>query len=195
VGRFAAYAGVGKAVDPVTDLHQAATTSLDLGEARACRRQSQETNQPLATAEPESVLVARSSKKTGVCRRLVDDSAQDHQKRKRECDQEFGDDGDLPVRKSVRWDWKGQTTAVSASVHGPNQSNLNSYEFQCSVELKGSNVLAGMRALMEAGIMKGPLPRYVKDVASLGEGGTVVVDHEAVRTRVKKLKARSYNSS
>lgn len=207
MGRFAAYARAGKAVDPVTDLHQAATTSFALCEAHA-RRQSQETNPQqtvstpnsrkkearaalrmiaMAAAEPEST-----SKTMGAdCRLLVDDSAQQIQRRKRERDRQFGHDGDLPVRKSVRWDWKGQTTAASASVHGPNQTKLNSHEFQCLVELKGSNVMAGMRELMEAGIMKGPLPHHVKDVASMGEGGTVVVDHGAVRTRIKKFKTQA----
>ena len=52
--------------------------------------------------------------------------------------------------------------------------------------MQGTDVFAGMRALMEAGFMKGPLPHYVKDAASMGEGGSITVDHGAVRTRMDK---------
>jgi hypothetical protein len=50
--------------------------------------------------------------------------------------------------------------------------------FRCRIALKGSNVFGGLRVLMEAGLMEGPLPDYVRDAPSLG--GSISVNNGAL---------------
>ena len=204
VGRFASYAA-GKAVDPVAELHAAATETL-------VQRPDQETQrlkvaqkhgrhlarqaaQVAAESHGQAALVA--SNRSGT-RTLIDESAQERRNRKRVRDEELGGDGDLPVRTCVRWDWKGETSVAAAACRLDRRGDDNddeeeledlpTHKFKCRVVLQGTDVFAGLRALVEADIMKPPLPHYVKDAATLGEGGTIVVDHGAVRTPVDKPK-------
>lgn len=125
-------------------------------------------------------------------RTLVDRSSHELRARKRARDAELGTGAnDQPVRSSVRWDWKGETTAAAACWRAENNDDdtspaapLAAHKFKCRVTMQGRDVFGGMRALMEAGYVKGPLPHYVKDAASLGEGGSIIVDHGSVHTRV-----------
>jgi len=214
VGRFASYARAGKASDPITELHSAATGSflkrqeheqqrLALGQKHG-RQLARRSAQIAAASHGRSALVASSLSGTSI---LIDQSVQERQNRKRARDEELGGDGDLPVRTCVRWDWKGETTAAAAACWGDHHRlrdqgddddedneeekiELPTHKFKCRVVMQGPDVFAGLRALMEVGIMRGPLPHYIKDAASLGGGGTIVVDHGAVRTRVDTPKVK-----
>ena len=217
VGRFASYARAGKAADPMTELHSAATASLlkrqeheqqrlELGQKHG-RQLARRSAQIAAASHGRAALVASNLSGTSI---LIDQSAWEHRNRKRVRDEELGGDGDLPVRTCVRWDWKGETTAAAAACwcdhhrrHDQGEDDddddeeeeeeemeLPTHKFKCRVVMQGPDVFAGLRALMEAGIMKGPLPHYIKDAASLGGGGTIVVDHGAVRTRVDTSKVK-----
>jgi len=198
VGRFATYAANGKAVDPITDLHHAATSSLLQKSSKETKRLAvaKQHGRKIAAvssriaAQPESPLVIASN--ASGSHTLVDHSSLVNDSRKRARDQDFGLEGDLPVRTCVRWDWKGETTAAAkACFPDKDDAELPKHKFKCRVVMQGSDVFAGMRALMEAGIMTGPLPHYIKDAASLGEGGTIVVDNGAVRTRLDKPKRKN----
>ena len=57
-------------------------------------------------------------------------------------------------------------------------TDLPQHTFKCRVVLQGSDVFQGMRSLVEAGLMEGPLPDYVRDAPCMGS--TIVVDHGAI---------------
>jgi hypothetical protein len=188
VGRFARFAAAGNTTDPISELHAAATESL-LDRQNEKRRLSFGAKHgrklanlsTLVESKGQASLVASNPAGTRV---LVDHSCEEKRLRKRACLDEFGREKDMPVRTCVRWDWKGETIAVAACWHAgddfSSSTSLPSHKFKCRVAMQGTDVLAGMRALMVEGFMKGPLPSYVKDAAFLGEGGIITVDHGAV---------------
>lgn len=140
----------------------------------------------LVESKGKASLVASNQAGT---RTIVDQSSEVGSDRKRTRDEEFGSgEKDMPVRTCVRWDWKGATVAAAACWQDDNSSStsLPSHKFKCRLAMRGTDVFAGMRALMEGGFMTGPLPPYVKDAAFLGEGGIISVDDGAVRTVVDK---------
>jgi hypothetical protein len=163
IGRFALQARRGAATDAVSDLYSASNASL-LDQIKDAETEG--------SARPFLHGAAVAAKGDAI---LFDHRPLSNRKRSR--DEELGEEGDQPKRSCVRWDWKGQTDVAGTPT-----------AFKCRVVLQGSDVFAGMRAMMDAGLMRAPLPVFVKDAASLGEGGTIVVDHGAVRTRVDKKK-------
>lgn len=200
VGRFADYAASGKGLGPINELHSAATTCL-VNREQEKKRLEMSAQQGRAVANLSRRVASASGNQASLIaanqdgtRALIDQSSQDHCNRKRARDEAFGsNEKDVPVRKCVRWDWKGQTTAAAACWQENNGNDdsssgqlLPTHKFKCRVVMQGSDVFAGMRSLMEAGLMEGPLPHYVKDAASLGEGGIISVDHGAVRVRANK---------
>lgn len=94
--------------------------------------------------------------------------------RKRYADDYFGNH--CPQRKRVRWECKGNTTAASASwLDSPEESKkLPMGKFKCRIVMQGSNVFAGIHAMVEAGLMETPLPSQVRDAPRLG--GTICVE-------------------
>jgi len=118
-------------------------------------------------------------------------------KRKRSdtCESELGRPEDCPRRESIRWDWKGTTKAASVCwYHSGDEASAgqeeaetpdsvdacdtNRTKFKCRVVLQGADVLAGLRALSDAGLVKTPLPSYIRDASRLG--GTIRVEDGAV---------------
>lgn len=197
VGRFASYATAGSSSGPISELHAAATSSLldrqqekqrlQVGAMHGRKLANLST---LVDLKGQALLMA--SNETGT-RTILDRSFLEHRARKRARDDEFGSsEKDLPVRTCVRWDWKGATTAAAAcwqqqgNDNSSSPTSLPAHKFKCRVTMQGKDVFNGMRVLMESGFMKSPLPHYIKDAASLGEGGIITVDHGAVRTRVDK---------
>jgi hypothetical protein len=187
VGRFAGYARMGESSDPINDLQTAATASL------LCRNRQQERLQVGARhgRAIASVSMKVNEQSNGAARVLainssgmcVDHSGKEESARKRNREAEFGGNGDCPKLQSVRWDWKGLTCAPAASWRdctSPNDDGdaLPRQIFKCRVVMKGSDVFAGMKALMEAGVMKAPLPSYVRDAPMLG--GVICVDRGAI---------------
>jgi hypothetical protein len=184
VGRYASYASQGKTTDPIIELQQAANENLlfrtdatsavldgksDRHTSRIARNVSQQSRQ--AT---ELVTVNGYS----VC---LDQNASEKKSRKRMRIEEFGQDGDCPIRQSVKWDWKGSTDA--AAVWGTANETKNE-TFKCRLSLKGFDVFAGMQTLLDAGILEGPLPHYMRDAPMLG--GRIVVDHSVVKKVCKE---------
>lgn len=89
-------------------------------------------------------------------------------KRRKRSLEAFGRDQDCPRIQKLRWEWKGETEAAG--------------KLKCRVAVQGSDIFGGMRAMIEAGMMQGPLPQYVVDAPSLG--GTIrVVDGAIVRDK------------
>jgi hypothetical protein len=124
-----------------------------------------------------SALVAVS--KTGV---IVDHTVAEKDKRKRDAEAAFGSPEDCPRRTRIRWDWKGESQAAARSWLGDNEDvpdDLPTHPLKSRLVLEGSDIFAGMRAMIEAGFMEGPLPRYMQDAPSLG--GTISVVNGAVR--------------
>lgn len=164
VGRYAHYASQGKATDPITDLQKAANENLLVATAKALRGSQQ-------LKEKTEVLDVNEH---SVC---VDQNTKEKRSRKRMRVEELGEDGDCPVRQSVKWDWKGSTNAAT-TVWGDANEKKNE-NFKCRLSMKGPDVFAGMQALLDAGILQGPLPHYMRDAPMLG--GKIVVDHSAVK--------------
>jgi hypothetical protein len=144
-----AYAARQNSNCPISELHAAATSSMLSLEAKSITK----------NYEDETL----SEKK---CRTA-----------KRSCEV-FGETGDLPKRTCMRWDWKG--SATSLNTHSENSTtNAPSHAFACRLTVRGSNVLEGLRELVEGGYTKNPLPSYVQNAASLGEGGIISINNEA----------------
>lgn len=135
--------------------------------------------------------------------------------RKRRGDEAFGCEvSQGAVFTRVRWDWTGDAAVALASLlptstietsegestfngRGTAGSTVSSAfspnqprKVKCRVTMSGSDVLAGMRELVEAGFMKGPLPPYIQDAAlylrqndgdcEKSGDGLIYVDHGAV---------------
>ena len=127
------------------------------------------------------------------------------------CQRELNDEEwGLPVLNCVRWDWKGPPTSMTTTGKRnrrkedslPKSDDIDNNDgFYCRVELRGSHVLAGLRAWQERpGSVPDPLlPAYVRDVALyLGSGtgnGTVVVDHGAVLLTTTTTSRRQTSSA
>jgi len=184
MGRFASYAAAEQAQNPITALQSAATSSLLCRRTDKARlqvgaqhgRQVANLSALVKTASNgQATLVAVNKAGT-----IVDHSAALAESRKRDRDDAFGRAQDCPVRTHVRWDWKGQTSAAAAAwldTWSDTQA-LPQHTFKCRVVLQGSNVFAGMRALVEAGLLQAPLPDYVKDAPTMG--GTIRVHYGAI---------------
>lgn len=178
MGRYAHYASQDKATDPVTDLQHAANESVLLSNEK--RHKGDEDRH----VSKLSAMVSQQSKQQtelvavnehSVC---LDHNSGEKKSRKRMRVEEFGENGDCPVRQSVKWDWKRSTNAGAAAWdEGKETENVT---FKCRLSLKGSDVFAGMQALFDAGILEGPLPHYMRDAPMLG--GKIVVDHSHVKT-------------
>lgn len=109
----------------------------------------------------------------------IDHNAGVLRKRKRDAEDAFGRPEDCPKRESIRWNWKGKSGAAAMCWHGDanhlkTSNDVPKHKFKCRLELKGPDVIGGMRAWIEAGIISGPLPSYVQDVPSLGASINVV---------------------
>jgi hypothetical protein len=186
-GRFLSYAAEGESQDPISELQTAATSSLlsrqneqtrlQVGAKRG-RHLANLSAQVAIESNGQSSLVA--ANQAGA---LVDHSARETQLRKRHRDDAFGRTEDCPIRQHVRWDWKGKTSAAAAclleDIDAQDEANdLPQHTFKCRVVLQGSDVFQGMRSLVEAGLMEGPLPDYVKDAPRMRS--TIIVDHGAI---------------
>lgn len=51
--------------------------------------------------------------------------------------------------------------------------------FKCSVTLRGANVADGLRALIDAGFAKSPMPAFVRDAPTKGSMTLTVDEREA----------------
>lgn len=178
VGRYAHYASQGTITDPITDLHQAANENLFIGNEKTLvgkedRHVSRLSTMVSQQSKQQTELLAVNEH--SVC---LDQNASERKSRKRMRVEEFGQDGDCPVRQNVKWDWKGSTNPGAAAWGAGNETKNET--FKCRLSMKGSNVFAGMQALLDCGILEGPLPHYMRDAPMLG--GKIVVDHSVVKT-------------
>lgn len=134
---------------PISELHEAATSNLFSLKTKATSKSHKD-----ETLSEEKTRTA-----------------------KRSCEV-FGGKGDLPKRTCMRWNWKGSTAVLNA--HGGNATtNVPSQPFTCRLTMRGSNVLEGLRELMEGGYTKDSLPSFVQNAPSLGERGIISINNEA----------------
>jgi hypothetical protein len=185
VGRHAHDAATGESSDPIADLQRATTGSLVDRNHQQDRLQTwakhgrviaQMASKVATQTNGQACLTAVN--RAGVC---VEHSAQEQSNRKRSRFTELGEKGDCPRRQCIRWDWKGLTSAPQTCWHDApldNKDDLPKTLFKCRIVLKGPDVFTGLQDLMDAGLMKGPLPHYIRDAPMLG--GKITVDHGAV---------------
>jgi hypothetical protein len=190
VGRFAFMASKDQS-NPVTDLHKAASDNLlkpadhiylgkeglrkaSVGDAEI----TEVAEQVATTSNGSAALIASSRGGKTLC---LDHSAKEKTSRKRSREQNLGRDKDCPKMQRICWKWSGETTAASACWMDKDAQTLpNKFEglpktpFKCAVVMKGENVLQGLQALVDAGLMDAPLPDFIRDAPALG--GTIRTD-------------------
>ena len=172
--------------NPISDLRTATTANLLLHPT---------TNVEVSTRLGNSGLVktaAKVSAETGGAAHvvaanshgdslLVDHTGKEKKSRKRDREQALGRPGDCPSLQRLSWKWAGKTAAASACWLNHDDDNELDYEhlpkteFKCAVVMKGENVMQGLQALMDAGLVEGPLPDFLRDAPSMG--GIIRVNH------------------
>lgn len=198
VGRYALMAEKDQS-NPVADLHAASTTNLlgpsannKLEIARVAVGRAHPGNLEVATMAAKIAtysngtvaLVAANHSGTNL---WVDHTVKQQQSRKRARGEALGGAQDCPSLQRMCWKWAGKTTAASACWLDSDNTNskssgntpiekLPTTDFKCAVVMKGENVIQGLQALMDAGLMEGPLPDFLRDAPSLGST-TIRVNH------------------
>ena len=195
VGRFALFAEKDQS-NPIADLHTASTTNL-LGPINVAETKRVE----VGRAQPGNPVVALAAAKIatesqGAAALLganrfgdnlwVDHTMKQQQSRKRAREEALGRPQDCPSLQRMCWKWAGKTTAASACWLGDDNGHDNSTnnaleelpttDFKCAVVMKGANVMQGLQALMDAGLVEGPLRDFLRDAPSMG-GTTIRVNH------------------
>jgi hypothetical protein len=177
VGRFAHYASE-EVADPLSELHVASTSSL-------LDRTSEQKRLMIGAQHDRSIAhVAKSvqapAELIAVNKRgmLVDHSALTKLGRKRARKDQIGQEGDCTRLERLCWKWTGETTAASACWLQDDEptEDLPKTKFKCGVVMQGTNIVEGLRAMMDSGLAEAPLPDFVRDVPSLGRGTIVVVN-------------------
>lgn len=177
LGRYARYAASGAVSDPITDLQAASSDSLLRRDSAQQRLSTSSQHGREFANSAEQVAQAVDSRLVRIHKKgtLVDHSSK---QRKRRHDVEEDVFLNCPKRQSLRWDWKGSTSAPAASWRGDTADLPKKEVFKCRLDLKGSDVFAGMRALIQAGVLQGPLPHYMRDAPL--QGGKITVNHGAI---------------
>ena len=178
--------------NPIADLHTAATANL-LGPAND--NASETTRVQVGSAQPGNPEVAQAaatiaSESQGAAALAganrsgnnlwVDHAVKQKQSRKRAREDALGRPQDCPSSQRICWKWAGKTTAAAACwLDDDDNSNqdksteekiagLPTTDFKCAVVMKGENVMQGLQALMDAGLVEGPLPDFLRDAPSVG---------------------------
>jgi hypothetical protein len=179
--------------NPVEDLHAAATGDLlrpasqadekliAVGMVRAGLSVANGAAK-VAASSSGATLVAASNSGDNL---WLDHSMHERQARKRAREREVGERDECPKLQRICWKWSGDTTAASTCWLYQNdhvattedQELRKKTKFKCAVVMKGENVLGGVQALLEAGLMDGPLPDFLRDAPPLG--GTIRVDQRS----------------
>ena len=60
--------------------------------------------------------------------------------------------------------------------------DLPKTKFKCGVVMQGTNIFEGLRAMMDAGLAKAPLPGFVRDAPLLGSSTITVNDGSFAET-------------
>ena len=193
VGRFAHMAASDQS-NPISDLHNAATANLletktdsdanrlTLGARHAGNAQVAKVAEHVtAASEGGAALVATDQTGTNV---WIDHALEQKQSRKRTREEALGRSRDCPSLQRVCWKWSGETAAASACWADDAKENESSStttknfpktKFKCAVVMQGENVLEGLQALVDAGLMEAPLPDFIKNAPSMG--GTIRVEN------------------
>lgn len=192
VGRFALMAEKDQS-NPIADLHAASTGNL-LANTNTCETTrvkagtSLPGNPEVARAAATIAMQSRGTAALAGANRLGDNLWVDHtvkqqQSRKRAREQALGRPQDCPSLQRMCWKWAGKTTAAAAcwleeedecrdrggdKSMAEKSAGLPTTDFKCAVVMKGENVMQGLQALMDAGLVEGPLPDFLRDAPSLG---------------------------
>lgn len=190
VGRFAFMASKDQS-NPVNDLRKAAAgnlmcpidkselgkeavASLSLGDSKI----AQMAEKVVVESNSTAALMASSRQGEDLC---INHSAEEKRSRKRSREQLLGTNKDCPKLQRMCWKWSGETTAASAcwgeqdlETSRKNNEELPKTEFKCAVVMKGENVLQGIQALVDAGLMDAELPDFIRDAPAMG--GTIRIN-------------------
>eukprot|EP00549_Striatella_unipunctata_P008722 CAMPEP_0118706476 /NCGR_PEP_ID=MMETSP0800-20121206/20581_1 /TAXON_ID=210618 ORGANISM="Striatella unipunctata, Strain CCMP2910" /NCGR_SAMPLE_ID=MMETSP0800 /ASSEMBLY_ACC=CAM_ASM_000638 /LENGTH=251 /DNA_ID=CAMNT_0006609019 /DNA_START=1 /DNA_END=756 /DNA_ORIENTATION=- len=169
-GYFADIAS-GEGMDPILELQSISTGSL-LDRSRENERLStgfKHGGNVADLANRHDNLVALNGKG------MILDHRRDR-KRGRDC---IGNN--LPVRQKFSWKWTGETAAATRCWQYDGEEDRTSDDvpptkFKCGVVMQGSSVFEGLRLLQKEGIIRGQLPKFVRDAPTLGSA-TITVDH------------------
>lgn len=193
VGRFALMAEKDQS-NPIADLHTAATANL-LGPANS--NASETTRVHVGSVHPSNPEVAKAAATiaresqgaaalAGANRSgdnlWVDHTVKQGQSRKRAREDALGRPQDCPSLQRMCWKWAGKTSAAAACWLDDDDVDANidqdksttefvglpTTDFKCAVVMKGENVMQGLQALMDAGLVEGPLPDFIRDAPSMG---------------------------
>lgn len=134
VGRFLHYAAMSSSAGPLSDMNKAVTSVLQSPSivekrfGKICGNHGREITQMAESTGPQAILVALNQ--TGV---MIDHSALSKSIRKRARDDDFGRGGDCPTMISLRWNWRGETTATSACWEGDNGKSIETMSCCCKI--------------------------------------------------------------
>ena len=197
VGRFALMAEKDQS-NPIADLHTASTGNLLVNKNTSETTRVQVGNALPGNPEVAKMAAAIEMQSHGTAALAganrsgdslwVDHTVRQQQSRKRAREDALGRPQDCPSLQRICWKWAGKTTAAAAcwlddecseSGGKAKQSlELPTTDFKCAVVMKGENVMQGLQALMDAGLMEGPLPDFLRDAPFMGTN-VIRVNHGA----------------
>ena len=203
VGRFALMAEKDQS-NPIADLHTASTGNLLVNKNTSETTRVQVGNALPGNPEVAKMAAAIAMQSHGTAALAganrtgdnlwVDHTVKQKQSRKRAREDALGRPQDCPSLQRICWKWAGKTTAAAACWldDGDERTNntgggkaiaeksaeLPTTDFKCAVVMKGENVMQGLQALMDAGLVEGPLPDFLRDAPSMGTN-VIRVNHGA----------------
>lgn len=174
VGRFADYAENDTALCPLQDMQQAATACLlDRSREKTRLQMGAQHGQEVGNLVAGLPVVAT----TGPTGLVVVNHHQESRKRAR-ADNLGSDRGGTAKLQRIRWKLLANTRAASAcwQQQQDEKEEESTVRFKCQLSVQGSNIMEGLRAMMEAGLTQPNLPDFVRDAPSKGNATIVVKD-------------------
>ena len=160
--------------DALIQLHQATTYGLSeihLQQIYHKGNDNEENRQTKAHADYIKHASNQVASLVGVGKRgtIVDMDSAKKVKLKKSRINDFGEVSSSHKFEKLSFKWSGP-----ASVLGTNEEDSSVY-FKCGIVFEGSNVLAGLQALVDKGVAKAPLPDFIKDAPMTSSGIISVV--------------------
>lgn len=156
-GRMDHFAATDTTLDPLSELQDVATASLVDRTADASRLQVGEKHgREIAAAAIDGVALVATNKKGT----MVNHSSNIESEWKRQRLENLGETSRV-VHPRMSWKWTGMTNAASACWDAiPGQP----MQFKCGIGMEGSDVMNGLRQMMDLGLIEGEvLPDFVRD--------------------------------
>lgn len=179
-GRFATFATNDTQEDPLSELQTISTGALvDRSGEQTRLNISSDQGRKIAQIGGTIASNYEGASLTSAATRgvVVNHSATDQKSRHESRAEAFGEGG--LVRKKMRFQWSGETSAPSVYFKGEESKA----KLKCVVTLKGSDVFEGLRELVDLGIMKAPIKDFLRDSASAASS-TIRVQNGTIMRRI-----------